>query len=166
MKGLEPPRLSALDPKSSVSAISPHPLVAIQAHLMPSLTNVSVGLVIAWLLLFACKFSLKIFGEVRLRSQNFLFAFTIKLSCFARLGQTLRVIPLAKWVALAYCKLPHLCKILRLAASCTARARLCIRFTTSASSSQRKLTINFLIEIQWKEVTVNRKSLLPWLKRV
>ena len=25
MKGLEPPRLSALDPKSSVSAISPHP---------------------------------------------------------------------------------------------------------------------------------------------
>ena len=122
-----------------MSAVSPHPLVAIQAHLMPSLTIVSVGLVIAWLLLFACKFSLKIFGEVRLRSQNFLFAFTIKLSCFARLGQTLRVIPLAKWVALAYCKLPHLCKILRLAASCTARARLCIRFTTSARSSQREL---------------------------
>ena len=114
--------------------------VAIQAHLMASPTNVGVPFIIAWLLLFACKFSLKIFGEVRLRSQNFLFAFTIKLSCFARLGQTLRVIPLAKWVALAYCKLPHLCKILRLAASCTARARLCIRFTTSASSSQRELT--------------------------
>ena len=58
--------------------------------------------------------------------------FNIKFMFLARLGQTLRVIPLAKWVALAYCKLLHLCKILRLAASCTARARLCIRFTTSA----------------------------------
>ena len=65
--------------------------------------------------------------------------FNIKFMFLARLGQTLRVIPLAKWVALAYCKLPHLCKILRLAASCTARARLCIRFTTSARSSQREL---------------------------
>lgn len=47
MKGLEPPRLSALDPKSSVSAISPHPLVAIQAHLMASPTNVGVPFIIA-----------------------------------------------------------------------------------------------------------------------
>lgn len=33
MKGLEPPRLSALDPKSSASAISPHPLVSNCARL-------------------------------------------------------------------------------------------------------------------------------------
>ena len=45
--------------------------VAIQAHLMASPTNVGVPFIIAWLLLFACKFYTKIFGEVRLRSQNF-----------------------------------------------------------------------------------------------
>ena len=83
-------RLLSYGPEPYVSAVSPHPLVAIQAHLMASPTNVGVPFIIAWLLLFACKFSLKIFGEVRLRSQNFFVCvhYQIKLFCKVRADTT------------------------------------------------------------------------------